>query len=126
MEVAAQRKDTSALKNEPVPHRMPVELRDRPVHFVSCSFGPRVSGQKPQLHPTEQVIHDGLCVPDLRVARPAGGLEACMRELVAGHFQRYAVLKANRNAVLKHSINRAMVDPAFAIRMKISLGWPLG
>ena len=55
------------------------------------------SGQEPQLHPAEKIIHDGLCVPDLRVAGPAGGLKPSMLELVAEHFQWHSVLKADRN-----------------------------
>ena len=45
----------------------------------------------------DNIIHDGLCVPDLRVAGPARRFKTCMRELVAEHFQWHSVLKADRN-----------------------------
>src|SRR5579871_237749 len=49
--------------------------------------------QEAQLQPAEDVIHDRLGVADIRVAAPAAGLEASMRELLAERLQRYAVLQ---------------------------------
>ena len=51
--------------------------------------------EEPQLHPAEKIIHDGLCVADLRVSGPAGRLKTCMRQLVAEHFQWHSMLKAD-------------------------------
>ena len=53
-------------------------------------LGPR---EEAHLDPAEDVIHDGLGEADLRVAGPAGGLEAGVGELLAQHAQRHAMLQ---------------------------------
>src|SRR5580698_4011734 len=57
-----------------------------------------VARQEADLHPAEEVVHDGLGVADLLVAGPAGGLEAGVGELLAEHTQRYAVLEGKRDS----------------------------
>src|ERR1700685_1463695 len=56
-----------------------------------------LAGQKAQLEPAEDVVHDRLGVADVGVAAPAAGLEARVRELFAEYFQRRAVLQRERN-----------------------------
>jgi hypothetical protein len=52
-----------------------------------------LSGQDSQLHPAEKIIHDGLCVPNLRVAGPAGRLKTCMRLTIS----RWIALSTSEN-----------------------------
>ena len=49
--------------------------------------------EEAELHPAEEVIHDGLGVADLFVAGPAGGLEAGVGELLAEDLEGDAVLE---------------------------------
>src|SRR6266566_2217287 len=56
-----------------------------------------VAGEKADLNPAEDVVHDRLGVADLLVAGPAGGLEAGMGELLAEDAQGDAVLESERN-----------------------------
>ena len=85
-----------------------------------------MAGEEAELHPAEEVIHDGLGVADLLVAGPAGGLEAGVGELLAEELERDAVLEAEQTAVAKESMRPEMVEPSLAMRTKISPGWPLG
>ena len=50
-----------------------------------------------QIQPAEDVVHQALRVADLLVARPARGLEPGVRELLAQHAQRNAMLQCQRN-----------------------------
>jgi len=59
--------------------------------------GLRVAGQKLECHPAEDVIHDGLGIADFRIGSPAAGLKARMAELIAQHFEGYAVLQSQRH-----------------------------
>ena len=52
-----------------------------------------VSGEEAELHPAEEVIHDGFGVADLLVAGPAGGLEAGVGELLGEDLEGDAVLE---------------------------------
>ena len=54
-------------------------------------------GEKADLDPAEDVIHDGLGVADVGVAGPAGGLEAGVGELFAEDAQGHAVLEGERD-----------------------------
>src|ERR1700722_12920319 len=56
-----------------------------------------MSGKKPQLEPTEDVIHDGLGVANLFVSSPAGGLKTSVGELFAQNLERHTVLQGERN-----------------------------
>ena len=55
------------------------------------------AGEETDLHPAEDVIHDGFGVADLLVAGPAGGLEAGVGELRGEDLQRDAVLEGERD-----------------------------
>ena len=57
-----------------------------------------LAGEEAQLEPAEDVIHDRLGVADVRIAAPAAGFEARVRELLAEQFQRHAVLQRDRDA----------------------------
>ena len=64
----------------------------RPANSVNC-----VAGEEAQIEPAEDVVHQALGVADLLVARPARGLKAGVRKLLAQHAQRHAVLQGQRN-----------------------------
>ncbi len=49
------------------------------------------------MQPAEDVIHDRLGEADIRIAAPAAGLEARVRELLAEQLQRNSVLQRDRN-----------------------------
>ncbi len=57
--------------------------------------GELFAGEEAELHPAEEVIHDGFGEADLLVAGPAGGLEAGVGELFAEELERHAVLEAH-------------------------------
>ncbi len=59
--------------------------------------GELLAGEEADLHPAEEVVHDGLGVADLLVAGPAGGLEAGVGELLAEHPEGNAVLEGERD-----------------------------
>jgi hypothetical protein len=52
-----------------------------------------------QMQPPKDVIHDGAGMTNVRVAAPARGLKASMRELLTKKLQRHAVLQADRNGL---------------------------
>ena len=91
-----------------------------------CKQRELLARQKSQFHPAKEVVHDRLCISKFLITGPARGLETSMRELVADHLERYSVLQLTETTVPKHSINPAIVEPSFAIRMKISPGCPFG
>ncbi len=55
------------------------------------------AGEKAQIEPAEDVIHEALGVADLLVAGPAGWLETGVGKLLAENLQGYAVLQGNRD-----------------------------
>src|SRR5579871_6305051 len=57
-----------------------------------------LTGQEAQLEPAEDVVHDALGVADVRIAAPAAGFEASVRELFAERLQRNAVLQSQRDS----------------------------
>jgi len=71
---------------------------DRDRRFSRREAGEEVqlgAGEEAELHPAEEVVHDGLGVADVFVAGPAGGLEAGVGELLAEELERHAVLEAH-------------------------------
>ena len=56
-----------------------------------------MAGEEAELHPAEEVIHDGFGVADLFVAGPAGGLEAGVGELFGEDLEGDAVLQGERD-----------------------------
>ena len=54
-----------------------------------------MAGEEAELHPAEDVVHDGFGIADLLVAGPARGLETGVRELLAEQLQWLAMLQAH-------------------------------
>src|SRR4029079_10206194 len=56
-----------------------------------------LAGEEAELEPAKDVVHDRLGVAKLGVLRPAAGLEARVRELLAERLQGHAVLQRERD-----------------------------
>jgi hypothetical protein len=54
---------------------------------------------KLQLQPAKDIVHDRAGMANVRMAAPAGRLEASVGKFVTKHFQRYAVLQADRDGL---------------------------
>src|ERR1700761_4067410 len=80
------------------------------------------AAEEAQLHPAEQVVHDRLRVADLLVARPARGLEAGVRELLAEQLERHAVLQAHRDR-RRERVHQARDRRAFLRHPDEDLTW---
>ena len=53
------------------------------------------AGEEAQIEPAEDVVHEALGVADLRIAGPAGGLEAGVGEFLAEHLEGNAMLQGD-------------------------------
>jgi hypothetical protein len=74
----------------------------RPANFPASSRScdkqrQLLSGQEAQLHPAEEVVHDGFGIAHLLVAGPARRFEPGMRQLVTQHLEGHSVLETDRH-----------------------------
>ena len=91
-----------------------------------CKQRELLARQESRFHPAKEIVHDRLCITQFLIPVPPDGSKRVWESLSQSTLSGTPCCRLTEMTVPKHSINPAIVEPSFAIRMKISPGCPFG